>query len=127
MGPTAAYVSKNIFFKLFKKQINNIYPKLKIEDDNPRQFDQVMCRSACVKNAKFFWTRIAIFSSLPTFSRSVRTLLTQGVPILFMYGLLGSLEHARLTAIKSAFGLDSIQSTPLCQNKFGPRKSNLQP
>ena len=49
-----------------------------------------------------------------------------GGPIL-VYGLLGSLEHAKLTAIKSAFGLDIIQSTLLCQNTFGPRKSNLQP
>ena len=47
-----------------------------------------------------------------------------GGPIL--YGLFRSLEYTRLTAIKSAFGLDIIQSTHLCQNKFGPRKSNLQ-
>ena len=45
----------------------------------------------------------------------------------YVYGLFRSLEHARLTAIKSAFRLDIIQSTPLCQNKFGPRKSNLYP
>ena len=44
-----------------------------------------------------------------------------------LYRLFGSLGHARLTAIKSAFGLDIIQSTPLCQNKFGPQKSNLYP
>ena len=48
-----------------------------------------------------------------------------GGPIL--YELFRSLEHTRLTAIKSAFGLDIIQSTPLCQNKFGPQKSNLYP
>ena len=36
----------------------------KIEDDNPRQFDQVLCRSVNVKNAKVDWTRIAMFSSL---------------------------------------------------------------
>ena len=34
----------------FKKA--NIYPKSKIEDDNPRQFDQVKYRSVNVKNAK---------------------------------------------------------------------------
>ena len=39
----------------------------------------------------------------------------------------GSLRHARLTAIKSAFGYDIIQSTPLCQNNNRPRKSNLYP
>ena len=35
-----------------------------IEDDNPRQFDQVLCRSVNVKNAKVDWTRIAMLSSL---------------------------------------------------------------
>ena len=55
---------------------------------------------------------------------SFRTLLFNlGGPIL--YGLFGSLEHAKLTAIKSASGHDTIQSTPLCQNNFGPQKSNL--
>ena len=38
-----------------------------------------------------------------------------------------SLRNARLTAIKLAFGLDIIKSTPLCQNNVGPRKSNLHP
>ena len=43
------------------------------------------------------------------------------------YGLWGSLEHEKLTAIKSAFGHDIIQFTPLCQNNNRPRKSNLYP
>ena len=58
----------------------------------------------------------------PTFTRSLDT--TYGS---ILFGIFGSLEHAKLTAIKSAFGLDIIQSTLLCQNTFGPRKSNLQP
>ena len=57
---------------------------------------------------------------------SFRTLLFNlGGPIL--YGLFGSLEHAKLTAIKSASGHDTKQSTPLCQNNFGPQKSNIHP
>ena len=38
-----------------------------------------------------------------------------------------SLRNAKLTAIKSAFGYDIIQLTPLCQNNNRPRKSNLCP
>ena len=75
-------------------------------------------------NSTFNWTRTAMSLKFPTFSRRFRTLLSLGGPIL--YGLVGSLGHARLTAIKSAFGIDIKQSTPLCQN-FGPRKSNLHP
>ena len=58
------------------------------------------------KMSKFDWTRIAMSLKSPTFSRSFRTLLTQGGPI--VYGLFGSLGPARLTANKSAFGLDII-------------------
>ena len=76
-------------------------------------------------NSTFNWTRTAMSLKFPTFSRRFRTLLSLGGPIL--YGLVGSLGHARLTAIKSAFGLDIIKSTLLCQNKFGPRKSSLHP
>ena len=39
-------------------------PFKEIEDDNPRQFDQVLCRSVNVKNAKFDWTRTTMSSSL---------------------------------------------------------------
>ena len=55
-----------IWIQKKKKWINNFKAKnpLKIEDDNPRQFDQVLCRSVNVKNAKVDWTRIAMFSSL---------------------------------------------------------------
>ena len=52
----------------------------------------------------FDWTRIAMSFKSPTFSRRFRTLLTLEGPIL--YGLFGSLGHAGLTAIKSAFVLD---------------------
>ena len=100
---------------------------LKIEDDNPRQFDQVQCRSGNVKNAKFDWTRIACLSSLPTFSRRVRTLLTQGGPILSVcaFRILATCKtYCNQTSI---WDLTYYQSTPLCQNKFGPRKSNLLP
>ena len=37
---------------------------------------------------------------------------------MLLFGLFASLGHARLTAIKSAFGIDIKQYTPLCQNKF---------
>ena len=57
------HMHPNIFFLLFKKQICT-YPKSKMEDDNPRQFDQVSCRSVNVKNANFDWTRTAMPSSL---------------------------------------------------------------
>ena len=77
-----------------------------MEDDNPRQFDRIKHRSVNVKNANFDWTRIAMSLKSPTFSSRFRTLLTLGGPIL--YGLFGSLEHARLTAITSAFGLDIL-------------------
>ena len=77
-----------------------------MEDDNPRQFDRVKHRAVNVKNANFDWTRIAMSLKSPTFSSRFRTLLTLGGPIL--YGLFGSLEHARLTAITSAFGLDIL-------------------
>ena len=56
-----------------------------------------------VKNAKFNWTRTAMSLKFPTFSRRFRTLLSVGGPICILYGLVGSLGHARLTAIKSAF------------------------
>ena len=85
-----------------------------------------------VKNAMFDWTRTAMPSSLllsPEGFRVEPYKLKESckeAPYI-VYGLFASLRHARLTAIKSAFGLDIIQSTPLCQNKFGPRKSNLHP
>ena len=52
---------------------------LKIEVDNPRQFD-CKCRSINVKNAKFNWTRTAMSLKFPTFSRRFRTLLSLGGP-----------------------------------------------
>ena len=108
MGPTAAYVSKNIFFKLFKKQINNIYPKLKIEDDNPRQFDQVFYRSVNVKNASLIGPELQCLSSLVSYILQ-EVLDTTNSTSHILYGHFGSLGHARLTAIKSASGLDKIQ------------------
>ena len=60
----------------------------KLKDDNPRQFGFYKYRSVNVKNANFDWTR------------------TLGD--LILYGLFGSLGHARLTAIKSASGHDII-------------------
>ena len=84
------------------------------------------------KMPKFDWTRTAMPSSLllsPEGSvvepYSVKESCKEAPYIL--YGLFASLRHARLTTIKSAFGLDIIVSTPLCQNKFGPRKSSLHP
>ena len=64
-------------------------------------------------------------SQVSYFLQKASDTTNSGGPIL--HGLFRSLEHTRLTAIKSAFGLDIIQSTPLCQNKFGPRKSSLHP
>ena len=62
-GPTAkSCIQKKIFFFHFLK--SKCKNPLEIEDDNPRQFDQVLCRSVNVKNAKVDWTRIAMFSSL---------------------------------------------------------------
>ena len=59
------------------------------------------------KMPKFDWTRIAMLSSLPTFSRSVRTLLIQGVPIQYvsmgfedhwnMQNLLQANQHLEMT------------------------------
>ena len=74
--------------------------KIKIEDDNPRQFDQVLYRSENVKNASLIGPELQMPLKSPTFSRRFRTLLTLGGPIL--YGLFGSLGHAKLTAVKSA-------------------------
>ena len=84
------------------------------------------------KMPKFDWTRTAMSSSL--------LLSPEGFGVepyklkesckeapYIVYGLFASLGHARLTAIKSAFRLDIIKSTPLCQNKFGPQKSSLHP
>ena len=42
-------------------------------------------------------------------------------------GFLDPWGHARLTAIKLAFGLDIISVYIPSQNNFGPRKSNLHP
>ena len=82
---------------------------------------------------KIDWTRTAMPSiKSTTFSRRFQnlTLWTQEsckeAPLI-QYGLFAFLGDARLTMIKSAFGLDIIQSTRLCQNKFGPRNSSLNP
>ena len=82
------------------------------------------------KMPKFDWTRTAMHSSLllspegfiviPTSSRrAVRRPHTY-----YMYGLFASLGHARLTAIKSAFGLDIILVyTPLSNLDHGSQTS----
>ena len=81
---------------------------------------------------KFDWTRTAMPSSLLI---SPEGFVVEPYKLkesckeapYILYGLLEILGHARLTAIKSAFGLDIIKSALLCQNKFGPRKSSLHP
>ena len=81
---------------------------------------------------KFDWTRTAMPSSLLI---SPEGFVVEPYKLkesckeapFILYGLLAILGHARLTAIKSAFGIDIIKATPLCQNKYGPRKSNLNP
>ena len=41
-GPIACHMHPKIIFKLFKKTNTYVYtPNIKIEDDNPRQFDVV--------------------------------------------------------------------------------------
>ena len=81
---------------------------------------------------KFDWTRTAMPSSLLI---SPEEFVVEPYKLkesckeapYLVYGLFASLGHAGLTAIKSAFEFDIIKSTLLCQNKFGPRKSSLQP
>ena len=60
--------------------------------------------SNCQK-CQFNWTRIAI-SQVSYILQELSDTTNLGGPIL--YGLFGSLGHTRLTAIKSAFGLDII-------------------
>ena len=93
------------------------------------------------KNAKFDWTRTAMSPSLLLIPFRILgpTLLSPGdfglyslkeisadhrALTTFCRRFFGSLRDAGLTAIKSAFG---IESTPLSQKNFGPRKSNLHP
>ena len=58
------------------------------------------------KMPNFDWTRTAMSLKSPNFLQEFSNTTNLGGPIL--NGLFGFLGHARLTAIKSAFGLDII-------------------
>ena len=60
-----------------------------------------------------------------TFSRRFRRII--GPSLLFAGGFLDPWDMQDLLQSNQHFGLDIIQSKPLSQNNFGPRKSNLYP
>ena len=101
----------------------------KTHNKNMSQFSRIFKRRRALSSKVFHWFHVAkCYSELKNEELSWIKLPPKLFGKLsYVYGLFRSLEHARLTAIKSAFRLDIIQSTPLCQNKFGPRKSNLYP
>ena len=119
MNPKSNNKMSNFLSQQYSK---NTILKIEIEDNNPKRFELVQYRLVKCQKCQFDWIRLAMFLK---YLQEVSDTTNSRRPLTMCMGILDPWNMQNLLQSNQHLYLTYYQSPPLCQNNFGPRKSNL--